>query len=100
QQIDDAQKVLAAAIQFQGQRGYQQALKSGEPAEKAMAKYGPMIFYKTPQAFGPAQRALNPPVARPMNELDVARMNELNRRGLPQDLRLQKPQVTELPEAP
>lgn len=68
QQIEDAQKVLAAAIQFQGQRGYQQALKSGEPAEKAMAKYGPMIFYKTPQAFGPAQRALRPPPVKPNYE--------------------------------
>lgn len=61
QKVDDAEKAMAAAIQFQGLRGYQQALKSGEPAEKALTRYGPMMFYRRPQSFGPAMRALTPP---------------------------------------
>lgn len=61
QKIADAQKAVSAAIQFQGLRGYSQALKSGEPAEKALAKYGPMMFYQNPTAFGPAVRSVAPP---------------------------------------
>lgn len=65
QPVDVALKAVDAAIQFQGLRGYQQALKGGEPAEKAMAKFGPMIFRKTPQALGPAMRSLTPPTITP-----------------------------------
>ncbi len=60
QKIEDADRAVSSAIQFQGLRGYQQALKSGESAEKALAKYGPMMFYSRPQAFGPSVRALTP----------------------------------------
>lgn len=82
QPVDVALKAVDAAIQFQGVRGYQQALKDGVPAEKAMAKFGPMMFRKTPQAMGPAVRSLTPPVARPTSTLDQARIDEMKRRGL------------------
>ncbi len=62
QGVERALKATEAAIQFQGQRGYQQALKNGESVEKAITKYGPMMFYRTPQAFAPSVRALTPPV--------------------------------------
>lgn len=65
QKLDDALKAVAAATQYQGMRGYQQSLKDGMAADKAMAKYGPMIFYKAPAGFGSAQRALTPPVMTP-----------------------------------
>lgn len=65
QKIADAEKAVSAAIQFQGLRGYQQALKSGEPAEKALARYGPMMFYSKPQALGPSVRAVTPPQINP-----------------------------------
>lgn len=81
QPVDVALKAVEAAIQFQGMRGYQQALKDGQPAEKAMARFGPMIFRKTPQAMGPAVRSLTPPVARPTSALDQARIDEIKRKG-------------------
>lgn len=59
--IEEAEKAVTAAIQFQGLRGYQQALQSGEPAAKALTRYGPMMFYQRPAAFGPAVRAVTPP---------------------------------------
>jgi hypothetical protein len=59
--VAEAMKAVDAAIQYQGLRGYQEALKNGEPAEKAMAKFGPMIFRSHPQALGPSVRALTPP---------------------------------------
>lgn len=80
QPVDVALKAVEAAIQFQGMRGYQQALKDGQPAEKAMARFGPMIFRKTPQAMGPAVRSLTPPVARPTSDLDQARIDEIKRK--------------------
>jgi len=68
QKLRDAEKAVSAAIQFQGLRGYQEALKAGEPAEKALTKYGPMMFYSRPTAFGPAVRALSPPQLTPYQE--------------------------------
>lgn len=68
QKPDVALKAIEAAIQYQGLRGYQQALKNGEAADKAMARYGPMIFRKTPQAMGPAIRAMTPPVMTPYQQ--------------------------------
>lgn len=67
QGIEAALKATSAAIQFQGLRGYQQALKNGEAPEKAMVKYGPMIFNKQAQAFAPSMRALTPPTITPQN---------------------------------
>jgi len=92
QPVDVALKAVDAAIQFQGLRGYQQALKNGVPSEKAMAKFGPMIFRKTPQALGPSIRALTPPAARPTSALDQARIDEMKRKGLlPPSLRSASP---------
>lgn len=68
QKLEDAQKALSMAIQFQGVRGYQEALKSGEPAEKALTRYGPMMFYQRPSAFGPAVRAVTPPTITPYQQ--------------------------------
>lgn len=65
QKMEDAEKALSAAIQFQGLRGYQQALKSGEAAEKAMTRYGPMMFYQRPAAVGSAIRSVTPQVISP-----------------------------------
>lgn len=69
--VEQALKATEAAIQFQGQRGYQQALKNGETAEKALTKYGPMMFYRTPQAFGPSVRALTPPTLTPYQKARI-----------------------------
>lgn len=114
QPVDVALKAVEAAIQFQGMRGYQQALKDGQPAEKAMARFGPMIFRKTPQAMGPAIRSLTPPPVKPSYKMVPGtngvpayfeggpgqRPVFIPRSAMPDDLTLNKPQVTELPEAP
>ena len=34
--VDEARKAVDAAVQYQGLRGYQEALKNGETAEKAV----------------------------------------------------------------
>lgn len=65
--VERASKAIEAAIQFQGLRGYQQALKNGEAPEKAMVKYGPMIFNRQAQAFAPSMRALTPPTITPQD---------------------------------
>lgn len=61
QPADVAMKAIEAAVQFQGLRGYQQAIKNGEAPEKALVKYGPMIFNKQAGAFGPSMKAITPP---------------------------------------
>lgn len=71
QKLEDAEKAMSAAIQFQGVRGYQQALKAGEPAEKALTRYGPMMFYQRPSAFGPAVRAVTPPQMTPFQQATI-----------------------------
>lgn len=48
---DDIAKAEALAVQFQGVRGYKQAIDSGIPAKDAMAKYGPMMFFTKPSAI-------------------------------------------------
>ena len=63
--VEKAMKGIEAAIQFQGMRGYQQALKNGESSEKAMVRFGPMIFHKQAQAFAPTMKALTPPAVKP-----------------------------------
>lgn len=99
-QIQDAEKALDAAYKFQGLRALDRAVKEAqqrnESVTNAYARFGPGAFASRPQAFGPAMKAITPPAPRPMNALDTARMNELNRRGLPQDLSLQKPVISEL----
>jgi hypothetical protein len=114
QPVDVALKAADAAIQFQGLRGYQQALKNGVPAEKAMAKFGPMIFRKTPQALGPSIRSLTPPPVKPSYKMVPGtngippyfeggagqRPVFIPKSSMPEDLSLNKPQVTELPELP
>lgn len=79
QKMDDAEKALSAAIQFQGLRGYQQALKSGEAAEKAMTRFGPMMFYQRPSAVGSAIRSVTPPQMTPFQQ---ATIDERKRRAL------------------
>lgn len=76
QKPDVALKAIEAAIQFQGLRGYQQALKNGEAADKAMARYGPMIFRKTPQALGSSLKALTPPAMTPYQASQAALARE------------------------
>jgi hypothetical protein len=71
QRADVALKAIDAAIQFQGMRGYQQALKDGQPAEKAMTKYGPMIFRNRPGAFGSSVKALTPPSMTPYQQATI-----------------------------
>jgi hypothetical protein len=72
---EEALKYVEAAIQMQGQRGYQNALKSGEAAEKAIAKYGPMMFYRSPNAFAPSVKALTPPPVIPNAAWNSANTN-------------------------
>lgn len=79
QKMEDAEKALSAAIQFQGLRGYQQALQKGEAAEKAMTRYGPMMFYQRPTAVGSAIRSVTPPQMTPFQQ---ATIDERKRRAL------------------
>lgn len=72
QKVEDAQRAMSAAIQFQGLRGYQQALQEGKPAAEALTRYGPMMFYSRPQAFGPAMRAITPPTITPYQKAVLA----------------------------
>lgn len=78
--VDEATKHITQAIQFQGHRGYQKAIQDGVPPEKALARYGPMMFYRAPQAFAPAVKALTPPVMTPYQTarlgLERERMNK------------------------
>lgn len=94
QKMEDAEKALSAAIQFQGLRGYQQALKSGEAAEKAMTKYGPMMFYQRPTAVGSAIRSVTPPQMTPFQQ---ATIDERKRKALipPQMTPYQKAMIDE-----
>lgn len=113
QRVDDAIKAVDAAIQFQGLRGYQQALKNGESAEKAMVRYGPMIFKRASEAFAPSVRALTPPVPKPDYKFvppangipghfaaQGQRPAFIPQSAMPPDLTLQKPKVTEVAELP
>ena len=63
--VEEAMKGIEAAVQFQGIRGYQQALKSGESAEKAMARFGPMMFARHPRDYATIMKALTPAAATP-----------------------------------
>lgn len=83
QKIADAERAVAAAIQFQGMRGYQQALKAGEPAEKALTRYGPMMFYQRPAAFGPAVRAVTPPRMTPYQQFQKEQALKPQVRAIP-----------------
>lgn len=86
QKIEDAEKAVAAAVQFQGLRGYQQALEKGEPAEKALARYGPMMFYSKPQSFAPSVRALTPPQINPNQEAALNFRREMADRPKPMNI--------------
>jgi hypothetical protein len=44
--VDEAEKAVGAAIRFQGMRLYQRDLASGTPADQALAKNGPMMFWQ------------------------------------------------------
>jgi len=81
--IEDANKAMSAAIQFQGLRGYQEALKQGESAEKALTRYGPMMFYSKPSAIAPMMKATMPekvpqitPYQRESLDLQNRRLNQ------------------------
>jgi len=87
QKLRDAEKAVSAAIQFQGLRGYQEALKAGEPAEKALTKYGPMMFYSRPTAFGPAVRAVRPPQLTPYQEAVLEERKQKALQPPPLDIR-------------
>jgi hypothetical protein len=66
---EQALKYVEASIRMQGHRGYQKALQERIPTEKAIAKYGPMMFYQSPAAFAPSVKALTPPHIRPADTL-------------------------------
>lgn len=80
--IKEAEQAMSAAIQFQGLRGYQQALESGKPAAEALTKYGPMMFYSRPQSFGPAVRAVTPPSLTPYQEATIKHRESQSQRPL------------------
>lgn len=52
--IAQAQAAIAAATQYQAQRGYQKDLENGKDPGEALAKWAPMMFGKTPAAMGGA----------------------------------------------
>ncbi len=63
--IKEANDAIAAATQFQGIRGYQESVKAGDAPEKAMAKWGPMIFAQKPGALAGMIKQITPPVSTP-----------------------------------
>jgi hypothetical protein len=56
--VDQAGKAIEAAVRYQGQRGYQLDIQGGMPADKAMAKWGPLLFHSAPGAMSTAMRGL------------------------------------------
>lgn len=60
--VEEASKAAAAAMQFQGMRGYQEALKSGMPAEQALGKWAPMLFANKSTAMAAAIKAAQPKI--------------------------------------
>jgi hypothetical protein len=52
--IAQAQAAIAAATQYQAQRGYQQDIQNGKDPGEALARWAPMMFGKTPAAMGGA----------------------------------------------
>lgn len=62
QPIDQTQRAVAAAMQFQAQRGYRQDLANGMDAGKAILKWGPMMFgpYGAAAAYRAAESKPSP----------------------------------------
>jgi hypothetical protein len=56
--VDQAGKAIEAAVRYQGQRGYQLDIQGGMPADRAMAKWGPLLFHSAPGAMSTAMRGL------------------------------------------
>lgn len=60
--IDQAVKAVGAAIRFQGLRGYQQDLANSVPADQALARHAPMMFWQAPGAtMTSTMKAMTPP---------------------------------------
>lgn len=70
--VDQAAKAVETAIQYQGQRGFEQDTQNGMPAAQAMAKWGPMIFNRSPSGIATALRMGQPPQVPQMTPAQVA----------------------------
>lgn len=56
--IKEAEAAVAAAMRFQGMRGFQQDVESGLTPDKAILKHGPKMFYNNPDGFALALHRL------------------------------------------
>lgn len=54
--VDQAVKAIETAMQYQGQRGYQQDTQNGMTSAQALAKWGPMLFSRSPTGIATALR--------------------------------------------
>jgi hypothetical protein len=68
--IAQAQAAIAAATQYQAQRGYQKDLQEGKDPGEALARWAPMMFGKTPAAMGGAASLIK--ATRPEPKYDFA----------------------------
>jgi hypothetical protein len=74
--IAQAEKAVAAAIRFQGMRGYQEDLRNGVAADQALARHAPMMFWQSPgSTMTSMMKAMTPPRMTPYQQgaLDLAR---------------------------
>lgn len=56
--LKEAEAAVAAAMRFQGMRGFQQDVEGGLTPDKAILKHGPKMFYNNPDGFALALHRL------------------------------------------
>lgn len=69
--VEDAERAVSAAIQFQGLRGYRRDLDSGTDATTALAKWGPLMFYQKPSVIAPMAKAFQKPAMSPYQQAQI-----------------------------
>jgi len=70
--VDQAVKAIELAMQYQGQRGFVQDTQNGMPSAQAMAKWGPMLFSRSPTGIATALRLANPNQISPAEAARIA----------------------------
>ena len=63
--IQQSEQAVAAAMQFQGTRGYQQDVANGVPAPDALVKWAPLMFYADPSGMSAALAMATAPPPEP-----------------------------------
>lgn len=70
--VDQAVKAIEAAMQYQGQRGYQQDTANGMTSAQALTKWGPLLFSRSPTGMATALRLSNPNQIAPGEAMRIA----------------------------